>query len=710
MSEPALKKDRQVIVTHVDDSTRGRKVPCVYLWGKYVDNNTWIPMDECIENMRKILQHRAPPLHQNLQVGQICCVLINQQWHRARVKQHELDPDQKLKVQLVDSGASYCVPLASLRTLEDISGKMAEHIRERQPIAFKFVLADIVAPTELMDTNCQWSEKAISFLKSDVLNHNWTAIFLGTYKECQTLRLFYPLEHHLLATTMIRQGFGIPTQTYRALLSAQWIDDTPSSQRAAHNPTSLLCNMQNVNSSLALPPADDGHELAPVPTANRQLFKEYVTHKLPQMGRHEVVVSHVAEGPFKFYVLLKSAAPQLADLRQKLKVIFPRKFTGVLQLHSPCLAFSQTDKLYHRGQITSTDAGDVGDQRSVYFVDMGTKNLVDLDSIYDIPDELMLAPIPQPVSLNRVEEVSELSGLQEIFTTLVNPSNFLLCEVVGSSANQKVNLYDQSGKSLLDLLSVHSNLLTNSQTAEDIADVAQEVIRAPRRRLEPSRKEGAEDPTRVEEKKPATFSRSNQQLEESIQTNTLGCIEQKPPVDRPIQVIISDFTRNFNFYIRYCCHEVELNEMMKDIQMMGPQAERVDASKLKKRNIYLLKNHDDFWYRVRIMYVGRFGVICRSLDYGTIFSVPINNQIDFRIIKRSLRLIPSFAICVALADVDSIKHKIAREEKQNLVNKKYLMDIVREGSLKLVKLKSFNGEGLAEKLSESGLSDSRSRR
>ena len=309
-----------------------------------------------------------------------------------------------------------------------------------------------------------------------------------------------------------------------------------------------------------------------------------------------------------------------------------------------------------------------------------------------------------------MEEVSELNGLQEIFTTLVNPSNFLLCEVVGSSDNQKVNLYDQTGKSLLDLLSVHSNHLTNSQTAEDIADVAQEVIRAPRRRLEPSRKEGAEDPTRVEEKKPATFSRSNQQLEESIQTNTLGCIEQKPPVDRPIQVIISDFTRNFNFYIRYCCHEVELNEMMKDIQMMGPQAERVDASKLKKRNIYLLKNHDDFWYRVRIMYVGRFGVICRSLDYGTIFSVPINNQIDFRIIKRSLRLIPSFAICVALADVDSIKHKIAKEEKQNLVNKKYLMDIVREGSLKLVKLKSFNGEGLAEKLSESGLSDSRSRR
>ena len=183
---------------------------------------------------------------------------------------------------------------------------------------------------------------------------------------------------------------------------------------------------------------------------------------------------------------MKSAALQLDDVRRKLELILPRKFSGVLQLDSPCLAFSQTDKLYHRGQIiTSTDAGDFGDQRSVYFVDMGTKELVDLDSIYDIPDELMEAPIPQSVSLNRVEEVSELCDLQAIFTALVNPSNFLQCEVVGSSANQKVNLYDQAGKSLLDLLSVHSNHLTNSQTAEDIADVAQEVIRAPRRRLFP---------------------------------------------------------------------------------------------------------------------------------------------------------------------------------------------------------------------------------
>ena len=108
--------------------------------------------------------------------------------------------------------------------------------------------ADIVAPSELMDTNRQWSEKAIYFLKSDVQNHNWKANLVGNYRECQVLRLFYPLEHHLLATTMIRQGFGVPSETYQEAVSTQWMN-TPSSQ-PAHN-SAYVCNMPNVNN---LPP------------------------------------------------------------------------------------------------------------------------------------------------------------------------------------------------------------------------------------------------------------------------------------------------------------------------------------------------------------------------------------------------------------------------------------------------------------------------
>ena len=132
MYEHALRKDLNVIVTHVGDSSWGREEQYVYLSGKHVKSNTWIPMDECIENIRNILENRPLPLHQNLQVGQICCVLINEQWHRACVTQLELDPDQKLQVQLVDSGASYCASLASLRTLEGVD-KMRTRTVDRGP-------------------------------------------------------------------------------------------------------------------------------------------------------------------------------------------------------------------------------------------------------------------------------------------------------------------------------------------------------------------------------------------------------------------------------------------------------------------------------------------------------------------------------------------------------------------------------------------------
>ena len=236
MSGPAV--NLNVVVTHVDDSARGREGPYVYLWGKYVENNSCI--DECVENIRNILEHRPPPSLRNLQVGQICCVFVNQQWHRACIKQLEPDTDQKFKVQLVDSGASYCVPLSSLRTL-DISGKVVKHIREYQPIAFKFVLADIVAPR-----HGQWSEKAISFLKSEVLDQNWTANLLGYYKECQVVRLFHPCHHYPLATSMIQQEFGVPSATYQgALPPTQWIDHTPASQKPARDLSSFVYNVPN---------------------------------------------------------------------------------------------------------------------------------------------------------------------------------------------------------------------------------------------------------------------------------------------------------------------------------------------------------------------------------------------------------------------------------------------------------------------------------
>ena len=194
----------------------------------------------------------------------------------------------------------------------------------------------------------------------------------------------------------------------------------------------------------------------------------------------------------------------------------------------------------------------------------------------------------------------------------------------------------------------------------------------------------------------------NQKVE-SLEMYAPWRIEQKPPVDGPIEVIISEFTTRF--YLRYCCHEDSLKELMKKVQILGPQAKPVNT--LKNNLTCLFSNGTGAWYRVRIIYVsdGR-PVLCRSLDYGKIFLVPKEKQQYFRIMEKSLKMIPSFAICVEL-NVEIKTRKIGKPEKQKLIGKKYLMDIVRDGNIKLVKLKSFDGENLALKLSKIGFSNLR---
>ena len=175
---------------------------------------------------------------------------------------------------------------------------------------------------------------------------------------------------------------------------------------------------------------------------------------------------------------------------------------------------------------------------------------------------------------------------------------------------------------------------------------------------------------------------------------------QMPPVDTPIEVIISSFT-TFKFYVRYCCHEAKLQEMVKEMEILGPQAEPVNTL---EKNLTCLLKYRNRWYRVRITKV-EDRVVYQSLDYGRFHSLPMDTKDSFWIMSESLKQIPSFAICVQLADVDFNERNMSNEEKRNLINEKYLMDIVREGNVKLVRLKTLGGEDLALRLSESGFGD-----
>ena len=639
MPEHELRKDLNVIVTHVDDSTRGREGLYVYLWGKYVKSNNWIPIDECIENIKNILEQRPhPPFHQKLQVGQICCVHINQKWHRACVKQLELDPDQNLKVQLVDSGASYCAPLSSLRTLEDIPGKVAEHIREREPVAFKFVLADVVAPIELMDTNCQWSEKAISFLKSDVLNHNWKANLVGNYGDCQVLRLFYPLQHHLLATTMIRQGFGIPNQIYQEAISTQRIDHTSASQRPAHN-SAYLRNVPNENN---LPP---------------QINSVYPGFSL---------ASHL-------WSCIPPLDPNLASVHSNLLTT------------NPTIAHCSAK---HTATNSSAEEG----------ANQTKSNKKDCSSTAVVTQEVIRAPRESPPSSEKEEAKDPMGCFRQTPASVKNPhmtKRFVAAPVP---------------KADVPILAVAA-IPVQRRSNDPPLQMSRPILQPDHKKKECSLPSNS--PKLVYQPTDLAILNPIQQVESFSrkQTETSRSIEnvQKRPANTSIEVIISSFTKNFRFHIRYCSYEAQLKQMMKEIQILGPQAELVDTL---KNNLICLYRSNGNWCRIRIVNTAkRDGILCQSLDCGKFFCVPINYQKkDFRIMKESLKRIPSFAICVELAGVN-VEHEKEKVDKHPLIGRKYLMDIVREGNVKLVKLKSFDVEDLPlNKLSESGFSSPRSRR
>ena len=467
-----------VRVTHVDDSPKGRQGPSLHFWGASVERNASNLIDGYLEMIRKELESRPPPMHQNMLIDQVFCVLVNQKWHRAQLKQLKLSPIGTLEVYLMDTGATQQVPLAFIRML-DIPGREAELIREWSPIATRFILADIVAG----GPNNQWSDLAISVLKCIMENCTWKAVILGYHNDCKGVRL-YDHNSQLLVTMLIQKGLGFAAQTYHeALYSTQQmihqetIDQTPAFLQPAFDSLPSFFSTSRLNNfppSFAIPAADRGNRSFAYPvnpasvvqsTALNRPLRAYVSNIIPAIGRHEVIVTHVADGPLKFYLVMKSAEPELNNLRQKLQIesMLPRRFIGIPQRGSTCIAVPLAETSFHRGLITNTSAN--GDQCSIYYGDIGIQEPIDIDSIFEIPDELMEPHLfACRVSLNRVEEVAELNGLKAIFTELVKSNNSLQCEVVNNEQNdQKVDLYDHTGRNLMDiLLTIQSNLQTTT--------------------------------------------------------------------------------------------------------------------------------------------------------------------------------------------------------------------------------------------------------
>ena len=450
-----------VHVTHIDDSVRGRQGPSVYFWGSTHDRSLYLTMELYLESIRQHLESKVPPLNlSDLNSNQIFCVLINHRWHRATIPELKLSQTGMLEVYCVDSGKTHTIPLIFLRTV-DIPGYEAENIRDCPPLASKFILADVVAPFGLGTHTRQWSDLAMMFLKIRVENEIWKAVPMTMFGAHQGVRLF-DSNNQLLASAMVQQGLGVAAQSYHeALAMCEAMDKQPSFMKPAFYSYPAMnlfpagCNMTALSGPLrpnfAIPSAQQI-----LPTVSP---RAYVINNLPLKGRYDVVVTHISEGPFKFFVQMKSEAKNLQKIRKQLDSMAPTPFKGT-PLGSPCIVVSPSDQLLHRGLITGiNDFGNPSCKYSVYFVDIGTQIPIELASIYDIPDELLVPSLSAyRVALFGVENVSKLVGLNEIFSAMVKKACNLQAEVEDNE-RQEISLYNDSGRSISDILgTIYSNL------------------------------------------------------------------------------------------------------------------------------------------------------------------------------------------------------------------------------------------------------------
>jgi hypothetical protein len=453
-----------VNVTHIDDSVRGRQGPCVYFWGSTHDRSLYLTMELYLESIRQHLESKVPPMNlSDLDSNEIFCVLINHRWHRAIVPELKLNRTGMLEVYCVDSGNTHTVPLIFLRTL-DIPGYEAENIRDCPPLASKFILADAVAPFGLGTHTRQWSDLAMTFLKIHVENEIWKAIPMAMYGEHQGVRLF-DSNNQLLASALVQQGLGVAAQSYHeALAMCETMEKQPSFMKPAFYSYPVMklfpagCNISSLSGPLrpnfAIPSAQQN-----LPTVSA---RTYVTNNLPLKERYDVVVTHISEGPFQFFVRMKSETKNLQEIRKHLDSMAPTPFQGT-PLGSACIAVSPSDQLFHRGLITGMkDFGTSSCKYSVFFVDIGTQIPIDRALIYDIPDELLVPCLcAYRVSLFGVENISKLPGLNRIFAALVNKESNLKAEVEDDE-RQQISLYI-SGRSICDILAaIYSNPQDNS--------------------------------------------------------------------------------------------------------------------------------------------------------------------------------------------------------------------------------------------------------
>ncbi|KAI9557904.1 hypothetical protein GHT06_014656 [Daphnia sinensis] len=400
-----------VHVTHVDDSAHVLQGKFQF-WGMTHDRSLHFLMKSYIAAVQDQLKSRAPPLSvKELDNKQIYCVLVNHQWHRAKVPKLKLSSSGTLEVFCIDSGDTHSVPLSLVRTA-DLPGSEAEHIRNWPPLASKFSLADIVIPFE-NKSNTQRSVPAMFFMKTHMVNRTWKAVIVGAYDGHLCLRLF-DFTNQLFVTNMIRRGMGIASKTYNeALKMCEIINEHPANFKPVLDIFPESCDMPNLPKT-PLPTFTRNPSEIPVQESSTAVFpmenelieaansgqseSKCTSPYAPQRQKFiaQQIISTVAVAPFvksltEFWVQLKpdlasTVAKRISKLTDDPDFVSRKDF--VASAGKPCLALFASDGCWYRALIE--DVKD--DSITIYYIDYGNSCVVENSCLQELPLDLIELP------------------------------------------------------------------------------------------------------------------------------------------------------------------------------------------------------------------------------------------------------------------------------------------------------------------------------
>ncbi|XP_032782253.2 tudor domain-containing protein 1 isoform X2 [Daphnia magna] len=401
-----------VHVTHVDDSIHDHQDPFIQFWGMTHDQSLYFLMKSYIASVQDKLKSRAPPLSiKELDNKQIYCVLINRQWHRAKVPKLKLSLSGTLEVFCIDFGDTHSVPLAFVRTV-DFPGSEAEHIRNWPPLASKFNLADILAPYG-NKSNAQLSLPAMFFVKTHMVNRTWKAVTVGAYDGHQCLRLF-DFTNQLFVTTMIECGMAIASKTYnKALKMCKIINEHPANFNPFLGIFPESCDMPNPAKTslpaftrnsfeISMQEASPSvvpfkNELIEAANAGQNESKSPLTYA-PQLKKFvaQQIISTVAIAPFvksltEFWVqlepdLVSTVAERISKLTGDPDFVSRNDF--VASAGKPCLALFASDGCWYRALIEAVNDEFI----TIYYVDYGNRCVVENSCLQELPPDLIVLP------------------------------------------------------------------------------------------------------------------------------------------------------------------------------------------------------------------------------------------------------------------------------------------------------------------------------